>query len=43
MGKEGMTRRIDISGTQVLLVMVAGLCLAGPLAWMLVTYWLFAL
>jgi hypothetical protein len=38
-----MTRNGNISGTQVFLVMAAGLCLAGPLAWMLVRYWLFAL
>jgi hypothetical protein len=38
-----MTRKLNISGTQVFLVMVAGLCLAGPLAWMFVRYWLFAL
>ena len=38
-----MTRKVNISGTQVLLAMVASLCLAGPLAWMFVRYWLFAL
>jgi hypothetical protein len=38
-----MTRKVNISGTQVFLAMGAGLCLAGPLAWMFVRYWLFAL
>jgi hypothetical protein len=38
-----MARKIDLSGTQVFVAMVAGLCLAGPLAWMFVKYWLFAL
>jgi hypothetical protein len=38
-----MSRKVNISGTQVLIAMVAGLCLAGPLAWMFVRYWLFAL
>jgi hypothetical protein len=38
-----MTRKVNISGTQVFLAMAAGLCLAGPLAWMFVRYWLFAL
>jgi hypothetical protein len=37
-----MTSKVNISGTQVLLAMVAGLCLAGPLVWILVRYWLFA-
>jgi hypothetical protein len=34
---------VNISVTQVLLVMATGLCLAGPLVWMFVRYWLFAL
>jgi hypothetical protein len=38
-----MTRKVDISGTQVFAAMAAGLCLAGPAAWMFVRYWLFAL
>ena len=38
-----MTRKVNISGTQVFLVMAAGVCLAGPLAWMFIRYWLFAL
>jgi hypothetical protein len=38
-----MTRKVNISGTQVFLAMAAGLCAAGPLAWMFVRYWLFAL
>jgi len=38
-----MTRKANISGTQVFLAMVAGFSLAGPLAWMFVRYWLFAL
>jgi hypothetical protein len=38
-----MTRKVNISGTHVFLAMAAGLCLAGPLAWMFVGCRLFAL
>jgi len=38
-----MKRKVDISGTQVFVAMATGLGLAGPLAWMFVRYWLFAL
>jgi hypothetical protein len=38
-----MTRRVNISGTQLLLAMATGLCLAGPLVWAIVRYWLFQL
>jgi hypothetical protein len=38
-----MIRKVDISGTQVFAAMAAGLCLAGPILWVLVRYWLFAL
>ncbi len=38
-----MARKVNMSGTQVFLGMAAGLFLAGPLAWMFVRYWLFAL
>jgi hypothetical protein len=34
---------VNISATQVLLSMATGLCLTGPLVWMFVRYWLFAL
>jgi len=34
---------VGISATQVLLAMATGLCLTGPLVWMFVRYWLFAL
>jgi len=34
---------VNICATQVLLAMATGLCLAGPLAWMFVRYWLFGL
>jgi hypothetical protein len=34
---------VNISATQVLLAMATGLCLTGPLIWMFVRYWLFAL
>ena len=34
---------VNISATQVLLAMATGLCLAGPLVWMFVRYWLFGL
>jgi len=34
---------VNISATPVLLAMATGLCLTGPLVWMFVRYWLFAL
>jgi hypothetical protein len=34
---------VNISATQVLLAMATSLCLMGPLVWMFVRYWLFAL
>jgi hypothetical protein len=34
---------VNISATQVLLAMVTSLCVMGPLVWMFVRYWLFAL
>ena len=34
---------VNISATQVLLAVATGLCLTGPLVWMFVRYWLFAL
>jgi hypothetical protein len=36
-------RRVNISGSQVILAMATGLCLIGPLVWAFVRYWLFAL
>jgi hypothetical protein len=36
------TREINISGNQVLLALAAAFCLAGPLLWAFVRYWLFA-
>jgi hypothetical protein len=38
-----MTCKVNISGTHLFLAMAAGLCLSGPLAWMFIRYWLFAL
>jgi hypothetical protein len=38
-----MGRKIDISGTQLFVAIATGLCLAGPMVWMVVRYWLFAL
>jgi hypothetical protein len=32
---------VNISGAEALLAMATGLCLAGPLVWMFVRYWLF--
>jgi hypothetical protein len=37
------SREVNISGTEVLLAMASGLCLSGPLVWIFVRYWLFAL
>jgi hypothetical protein len=36
-------RQINISGNQVLVALVIASCLAGPLVWAFVRYWLFAL
>jgi hypothetical protein len=36
------TREINISGNQVVLALAAAFCLAGPLLWAFVRYWLFA-
>ena len=39
----GTTRHeIDISGGQLIVALVVGFCLAGPLVWSFVRYWLFA-
>jgi len=35
------TPELNISGSQVLVVLAAGICLVGPLVWVLVKYWLF--
>ena len=37
------SREVNISGTEVLLAMATGLCLSGPLVWIFVKYWLFAM
>ena len=34
---------INLSGNQVLVALATAFCLAGPLVWALVRYWLFAL
>jgi hypothetical protein len=39
---DSATREITISGNQVLLALAAAFCLAGPLLWAFVRYWLFA-
>jgi hypothetical protein len=36
------TREINISGNQVLVALATVSCLAGPLVWAFVRYWLFA-
>ena len=38
----GMTRELRLTGGQVLVAMVTGICLVGPLLWGAVKYWLFA-
>jgi hypothetical protein len=35
-------RTMDITGSHMLLALAVAFCLAGPLAWAFVTYWLFA-
>lgn len=37
------SQEINISAAQVVLAMATSLCLMGPLIWMFVRYWLFAL
>ena len=37
------TPAMNITGGHMLLALAIALCLAGPLAWALVKYWLFAL
>jgi hypothetical protein len=37
-----VTPEFSISGSQVLVVLVAGSCLVGPLVWAFLKYWLFA-
>jgi hypothetical protein len=37
------THELNISANEVLLAMATGLCLMGPLVWIFVRYWLFAL
>jgi hypothetical protein len=34
---------LNISGSHVLVVLATSICLAGPLVWICVKYWLFAL
>lgn len=38
----GATNEINISGNQALVALAAAFCLAGPLLWAFVRYWLFA-
>jgi len=38
----GATREINISGNQALVGLALAFCLAGPLLWAFVRYWLFA-
>jgi len=38
----GATREINISGNQALVGLAVAFCLAGPLLWTFVRYWLFA-
>lgn len=40
--QRGVAAEFSISGTQVLVVLVAGSCLVGPLVWVFLKYWLFA-
>jgi len=40
---DAASSQVNISGTHIFLVMTAGLCMAGPFAWMVIKYWLFAL
>jgi len=39
--QRGGTPELNISGSHVLVALAAGICLVGPLVWVLVKYWLF--
>ena len=41
--QRSVTPQLNISGRHVLVVLAASICLAGPLVWACVRYWLFAL
>jgi hypothetical protein len=41
--QRGVTPELNISGSHVLVVLATSICLAGPLVWACVKYWLFAL
>jgi len=40
---DGATAELSISGSHVLVALTIAFCLAGPVTWALVKYWLFAL
>ena len=40
--RDGIARELNLSGGQVLVAMVTGICLAEPLVWGVAKYWLFA-
>jgi hypothetical protein len=40
--QRGEAPELRISGSQVLVVLTASSCLAGPLIWVFLKYWLFA-
>ena len=37
-----MTSELKISGSHLLVVLAGFVCMAGPLVWVIVRYWLFA-
>ena len=41
--QRSVTPELNISGRHVPVVLAASICLAGPLVWACVKYWLFAL
>jgi hypothetical protein len=40
--RDGINPEINISGARVLVALATGICLAAPLVWAFVKYWLFA-
>jgi hypothetical protein len=40
--RDERTRELNLSATQVLMAMATGLCLMGPLVWVIIRFWLFA-
>jgi hypothetical protein len=40
--RDARTRELNLSATQVFVAMATGFCLIGPLVWVFIRHWLFA-